>query len=321
MVSQIDTEFTRMFGCRYPLIGAPMFLVSNVPLVTAVSKAGGLGCFPSLNCRSTEEFEEWVEKIRAEIGDLPYGVNLILHKSNQERLATDLEVVLKNKIPLIISSLGDPTEMIKEAHKNGIKVFCDVINDKHAKKAVDAGADGLVVVGSGAGGHAGPLSPFAAIPWFKEQYKVPVVAAGAIASGKVMASALALGAEGVSVGTRFIASSEAAADQDYKEAVVKAEPGDIFLTPALSGVNASIIKTKETQEFYEWERSFRGKASLWFMSKLMKRGLKLKRKYSWKNVWSAGQSVGQVTSIESSQKIIEDFVLEYFETLKKLGPQ
>lgn len=311
----MSTEFSKMFNCKYPIIGAPMFLVSNVEMVSEISLAGGVGTFPSLNCRTTEELETWIGEIKEKVKGLPFGVNLILHKSN-ERYAEDKEIVLKHKVPLIISSLGNPTDLVKEARAIGTKVFCDVINMKHAKKAVSAGADGLIVVSSGAGGHAGPLSPFASIPWFKSEFSVPIIAAGAIASGHSMAAALALGADGVSVGTRFIASKEAQVEEGYKKAIVNSSPESIFMSRALSGVNASVMRTEHTENFYQWENSLKGKLSQWLMYKLMKKGLKLKKKYSWNNVWSAGQSVGEVHEVLSCREIVEKFNQD-FKTVKE----
>ncbi len=314
----MSTEFTKMLNCKYPIIGAPMFLVSNVDMVSEISLAGGVGTFPTLNCRSVEQLEEWIVEIKKRVGDLPFGVNLILHKSNT-RYEEDKALVLKHKVPFIISSLGDPTKLVKETREIGTKVFCDVINMKHAKKAVSAGADGLIVVSTGAGGHAGPLSPFASIPWFSKEFNIPIIAAGSIASGKTMAAALALGAQGVSVGTRFIASKEAQVEQGYKDAIVESSPESIFMSRALSGVNASVMRTKNTEDFYQWENSFKGKASQWIMYNLMKKGLKLKKKYSWNNVWSAGQSVGEVESVLNCREIVESFMSDFSEVKESLA--
>jgi len=317
-MEKLDTDFTKMMGCRYPIIAAPMFLVSNPEMVIETTLAGGVGTFPTLNCRSLYELEDWILRIKEKVGDLPWGVNLILHSSNK-RLKEDKEIVLKHKVPLIISSLGNPQELLKEARPQGTKVICDVINTKHAKKAVEAGVDGLIVVSAGAGGHAGPLSPFNSLPYFKKKFpETMIIAAGGISSGAHLLSARALGASAVSVGTRFIASDEAQVDYGYKSAIVKAGPEDIFMSKALSGVNASVLRTPESEEFYRWDNSWRGKLSQFIQLVFFKGGLKLKKKYSWNNVWSAGQSVGQVFEVLSCQKIIAHFLKEYSEVKGRL---
>jgi nitronate monooxygenase len=323
-MEKIETDFTKMMGCKYPIIAAPMFLVSNPEMVIQASLSGAVGTFPTLNCRTSEELDQWLGQIKEKVGDLPFGVNLILHKSNS-RLQEDKEIVFKHKVPLIISSLGNPQELINEARPLGIKVICDVINTKHAKKAVSVGVDGLIVVSVGAGGHAGTLSPFCSLPHFKKLFPdTMIIAAGGISSGEQLAASLALGASAVSCGTRFIASKEAKVEQGYKDAIVKSGPEDIFMSKALSGVNASVLKTKESEAFYNWDNSIRGKISQFITYKLMKSGLNLKKKYSWNNVWSAGQSVGEVEEVLSCKEIVSAFVSEYEKTrasLPELGNQ
>lgn len=318
-MEKMNTSFTEMLGCKYPIIAAPMFLVSNPEMVIETSLAGGVGTFPTLNCRTVEELDLWLVKIKAALGGLPFGVNLILHKSNT-RLEEDKKIVFRHKVPFIISSLGNPQALLSEARPLGIKVVCDVINTKHAKKAVAVGVDGLIVVSAGAGGHAGPLSPFCSLPFFKKLFPdTPIIAAGGISSGEQLAASLALGASAVSVGTRFIASSEAKVEQGYKDSIVSSGPEDLFMSKALSGVNASILKTKESEAFYNWDNSFKGKVSQYITYKFMKSGLKLKRKYSWSNVWSAGQSVGEVKEVLTCKEIINKFLLEFKETKVKLA--
>jgi len=317
-MENLDTDFTKMMGCEYPIIAAPMFLVSNPEMVIETSLAGGVGTFPTLNCRSLYELEDWILRIKDKVGDRPWGVNLILHKSNK-RLEEDKKIVLKHKVPLIISSLGNPQDLLKEARPLGTKVICDVINIKHAKKAVEAGVDGLIVVSAGAGGHAGPLSPFNSLPYFKKSFPdTMIIAAGGISSGAQLLSARALGASAVSVGTRFIASKEAEVVEGYKSAIVRSGPEDIFMSKALSGVNASVLRTPESEDFYQWNKSWKGKFSQMLQLLFFKGGLKLKKKYSWNNVWSAGQSVGQVQQVLSCKEIVTSFIEDYHETKKSL---
>ncbi|MCH2535690.1 MAG: nitronate monooxygenase, partial [Bdellovibrionales bacterium] len=209
----IQTEFTKMMGIDYPIIGAPMFLVSNEDMVVEVSEAGGIGSFPALNYRPPEHYHEILKRIKKRTKK-PIGVNIIVNKGNK-RQDLDLKYALDEGVDLFITSLGNPKEVIKQAHSNGAKVICDVTNLEHALKVQDMGADGVVAVSSGAGGHAGPTSPFVLVPWLKQKLSIPVVAAGGVADGRTMASALCLGASAVHVGTRFIASTEAQVGQDY----------------------------------------------------------------------------------------------------------
>ncbi len=324
--SSIATSFTKMMKVRYPIIGAPMFLVSNADMVVAISEAGGVGTFPSLNYRPEEKFREALVEIKARTKK-PIGINLIVNKSNT-RASADLKTALDLGVELFITSLGSPKEVIELAHKNGAKVICDVINLEHAKKVQDLGADGVIAVGAGAGGHAGPISPIVLVSWLKRKLEIPVIAAGGIADGATMASMLVLGASAVSIGTRFIASTEARIDQSYKDAVVQASPEDIVMTSRISGTPAAVIRTPYVEKM--------GLDLPWYLNFL--KNQKLTKKYvvplihllgskaleeaatgpTWKTVWSAGQSVGLIEEILPCQKIIENIVSEYHECVKNL---
>jgi nitronate monooxygenase len=251
-------------------------------------------------------------------------VNIIVNKSNT-RQHDDLKLALDAGVNLFITSLGSPKQVIIDAHKNGAKVVCDVTNLEHAKKVQDMGADGVIAVSAGAGGHAGPISPLVLIPWLQKELKIPVIAAGGIADGRSMAAAIVLGASAVSVGTRFIASTEAGVEQSYKDAVVKSSPEDIVMTTRVSGTPAAVINTPYVQKM--------GLDLPWYL-KILK-NQKLTKKYvvplihwmgmkqleqaaagpTWKTVWSAGQSVGLVNEILSCQDIMEKLVREYNEAL------
>lgn len=325
-MKKIETEFTRMMGLDLPLIVAPMFLVSNEDLVANSSIAGAIGTFPALNYRPIENYEKALKAIRVRTNK-PIGVNIIVNKSNT-RQDQDLKIALDHGVNLFITSLGNPKEVIRQAQKNGAKVFCDVTNLDHALKVQDLGADGVIAVASGAGGHAGPISPLVLVPWLKEKLKIPVVLAGGVANGRQMAAALALGASAVSVGTRFIASSEAKVDQAYKDAILKATPEDIIMTTKVSGTPAAVIRTPYTEKW--------GTEMSWAMKKLkenpttkkwmvplihwmgMQKLEKAAQGASWKTVWSAGQSVGLVHEILDSRQIIQQFAAEYFETVNQL---
>ncbi|WP_374030145.1 NAD(P)H-dependent flavin oxidoreductase [Bdellovibrio bacteriovorus] len=233
MLKKIKTPFSEMMNVDFPIIAAPMFLVSNTDIVVEASESGGIGTFPALNYRPIEKYEEALKIIKSRTKK-PVGVNIIVNKSNA-RQEQDLKIALDHGVDLFITSLGSPKKVIEEAHKNGAKVLCDVTNLEHAVKVQDMGADGVIAVGTGAGGHAGPISPLVLIPWLKTRLQIPIIAAGGISHGSIISACLALGASGVSVGTRFIASQEAQVDQAYKDAIVSSTPEDIVMTTRVSG--------------------------------------------------------------------------------------
>ena len=238
----LQTAFTKLTGARYPIIAGPMFLVSDETLVIAASRAGIVGGYPSLNWRTNEQFQNATRTIKKELGDLPFAVNLIVNKSNL-RAPADLKTCLDEGVPMFVTSLGSPKQVIAEAKRNGAKVFCDVTTLDYAKKVQDLGADGVIAVSSGAGGHAGPISPLVLIPYLQKYLSIPVVAAGGIATGRQLASTLALGAAAVQIGTRFIASTECKVEESYKKAILDADPEDVVLTSQLTGTPASVIRT------------------------------------------------------------------------------
>ncbi len=318
---KIETAFTKMFNIELPLIAAPMFLVSNEALVCEASEAGAMGAFPALNYRPIEKYREALRSIRARTKK-PIGVNIIVNKSNT-RQGEDLKWALDAGVDLFITSLGSPKEVIQLAHKNGAKVVCDVTSLEHALKVQDLGADGVIAVSQGAGGHAGPISPLVLIPWLKRELDILVIAAGGIADGASMAACLALGADAVSVGTRFIASVEAGVDQAYKQAIVDSSPEDIVLTTRVSGTPAAVIRTPYIDKVgteLPWamrmlKENRYGKKYMvplihWLGMKALEEAA---QKPTWKTVWSAGQSVGAVQEILSVREIIEKMVREYEE--------
>lgn len=325
----IETEFTRSFGIKYPIIGAPMFLVSNEELVSEVSNAGGLGSFPALNYRPIENYVKALKKMK-ELTQKPIGVNIIVNKSNT-RQNDDLKLALDVGVELFITSLGNPKEVIRQAHSQGAKVYCDVTNLEHAKKVQDLGADGVIAVSSGAGGHAGPISPMVLIPWLKSELKIPVVAAGGITNGANLLAALALGADAVHVGTRFIASTEAKVNQDYKDAIVRSTPEDILLTTRVSGTPASVIRTEYIDKVgtdlplalkilkqQKWAKNYIVPLIHYLGSKALENAAD---KPTWKTVWSAGQGVGLIHDILPAKQIVENMVHGYYDALKNLPSQ
>lgn len=321
----ITTEFTRLFNIKYPIIGAPMFLVSNVDMVVAISEAGGLGTFPALNFRPIETYAGALKKIKARTSN-PIGVNIIVNKGNP-RQNEDLKYALEAGVEFFITSLGNPKTVIEEAHKNGAKVFCDVTNLSHAKKVQDLGADGVIAVAAGAGGHAGPISPLVLIPWLKNELSIPIVLAGGVAGGAGLAAALALGACAVSVGTRFIASHEAAVDSAYKHAILRANPEDIVMTAKISGTPASVINN----DYVRGLESADGRPSIaseldvnsptTSSSNTNQAPHSAAQKPSWKTVWSAGQDVGLINELLTCREIVEQMVREYHNRLAKMSAQ
>lgn len=325
-MQKIETPFTKLMKIQFPIIAAPMFLVSNEDMVVEASEAGAIGAFPALNFRPLEKYAEALKVIRART-QKPICVNIIVNKSNL-RQEQDLKIALDNGVEMFITSLGSPKTVIAEAHKGGAKVFCDVTNLEHARKVQDLGADGVIAVGQGAGGHAGPISPLVLIPWLKRELKIPVIAAGAVAHGSAMAACLALGADAVSVGTRFIASREAGVDSAYKNAVVQATAEDIVLTTRVSGTPASVIRTPYIEKQGTdlplilrllKENPVTKKYAVPLIHYLGMKALEeAANKPTWKNVWCAGQSVGLVDEILSVREIIEKLVSEYESAVRGL---
>ncbi len=326
MQTAITTEFTKLMNIKYPIIGAPMFLVSNVDMVVATSEAGGIGTFPALNFRPIEEYKKALKLIKSRT-QKPIGVNIIVNKSNT-RAKDDIKHALDAGVNMFITSLGNPAEVIKEAHKIGSKVFCDVTNLEHGKKVQDLGADGVIAVASGAGGHAGPITPLVLVPWLRSELTIPVVLAGGVADGRTMASAIALGACAVSVGTRFIASTEATVDQGYKQAILDSTPEDIVMTTRVSGTPAAVINTPYVQKMgtdLHWALKILKDNPLtkkYVVPLIHLMGMKSLEKAAlnptWRTVWCAGQTVGLVDEILSCREIVEKLVREYGETLAEL---
>ena len=330
---QIKNKFTELLQIQFPLIMAPMFLVSNEEMMETAMNSGVMGVFPSLNFRKEDEFENLLEKLNA-LKSLPaingnYGVNLIVQKTNPlyER---HLNLCIEKKVPFYITSLGNPKEVIDKAHSYGAKVFCDVTNIEHAKKSYDLGCDGFIAVGQGAGGHAGPYPLQILVPSLHKHFPgTPVIAAGGIASGEGILSMMAIGAAGVSVGTRFIASTEANVNAAYKNAIVEAKMEDIVMTTKISGTPCNIINTPYAQEigltqnWFEKLLSANKITKKYFKMLVQLRGMKKLeqsvKKANYTTLWSAGQSVELIHDIIPCKEIIERLKKETFEAYKNLG--
>lgn len=322
----IETEFTKLMGCDFPIIAAPMFLVSNEAMVVEASNHGGIGAAPSLNWRTSEQFAEALEKIRGGT-NRPYAINLIVNKSNL-RFEQDLEVIKQHKVPMVITSLGNPQKVIDVVHSYGGKVFCDVTDLKYALKVQEQGADGVIAVSAGAGGHAGGISPLVLIPYLKEKLHIPVVAAGGIATGRQILAARALGADAVQIGTLFIATTEAAVAQDYKDAILKSEPEDIVMTRRISGTPAAVINTPYIQKVgldlspvEKFLRRYPLTAKYVKLYRYIRGTRSLEEsagKTTWKSVWSAGQGVGLIHEIKPTAEVVRRLVKEYWDARNAL---
>jgi nitronate monooxygenase len=319
----IKTAFSTMMGCDYPIIAAPMFLVSNEAIVCAASNAGGIGAAPSLNWRTSTQFEQAIEKIKSETGK-PFAINLIVNKTNP-RVEEDLAVIARYKVPMVITSLGNPQKVIETVHEYGGKVFCDVTDLKYAQKVQAQGADGVIAVTSGAGGHAGGISPIVLLPYLRENLNIPIIAAGGIATGRQMLAALILGADGVQVGTRFINSTEAAVAQEYKQAIIDAAPEDIVMTSRISGTPASVINTPFIQKiglhlspFEQFLRKHKWSAKYAKAFRYLQGSRALDtsvNSVTWKTVWSAGQGVGLIHDVKPTAEIMQNLVNDYWDSL------
>ncbi|MBL4635344.1 MAG: nitronate monooxygenase [Kofleriaceae bacterium] len=297
-MSSFSTPLSRRLGLRYPIVAAPMFLISSKEMLLACAEAGILGCMPSINARTSEALKSDLQWLRSKT-EKPFGINFTIGLSDPERLKIDVALCMEYKVPVLITSYGDPTPIVKAAHTQDMTVFHDVINLRHAKKAEAAGVDGIIGVSQGAGGHAGQVNPYVFIPYLKAQLKTPIIAAGCISGGEQVAAAFCLGAELAYMGTRFIAATECAASDGYKQCVVDSSHDDVVYTNQVSGIHANFLKKTIPDE----TSPTRGEESA-------------KR---WKDIWSAGQGVTQITAVKSIEQIVDDIAREYHDTLKRLG--
>lgn len=321
-----------MLEIQFPIFMAPMFLVSNKEMMRAAMMSGIMGVFPSLNHRNEGELEDFLDELNKiksgeNIGG-NYGVNLIVQQTNP-LYEKHLKICVKKQVPFYITSLGNPKEVIEKAHAYGARVFCDVTNIEHARKCHSHGCDGFIAVGQGAGGHAGPYSLQVLIPSLHKHFPdTPVIAAGGIATGAGILSMLALEAAGVSIGTRFIASTEAKVNEAYKDAIVQSKMEDIVMTTKISGTLCNIINTpyaKEigyTQNWLEKLLSGNKVTKKYFKMLVQIRGMKRLEKSikpaNYSTLWSAGQSVELITEIKSCMEIIESLKQETFDAFQKL---
>jgi len=297
---------TDLTSLRLPALAAPMFLVSNPDLVVACCKAGIVGSFPAPNLRTSEALGVWMAEIRARLapGDAPWAVNLVTHSTNP-RLAGDLAQVAEHRPPVVITALGSPKPVLATVHGYGGLVFADVTSVALAKKAADAGADGLVLVCSGAGGHTGDLSPMVFVERVRRFFGGHIVLAGAINSGEAILAAQALGADFAYLGTAFLAAAENMAAPEYRQMCVESDAGDLMVTRAFTGARASMLKPSILAKGLD-------PAELEFkVAKMNFTGRKDEAVKPWSGIWAAGQGVGRIERVEPAAAIIERLVQEY----------
>jgi nitronate monooxygenase len=305
-----------------PVIGAPLFIVSGPELVIAQCKAGIVGSFPALNARPAEMLDTWITRIKTELDAFeqesgrkaaPFAVNQIVHASN-DRLGRDVDVCVKHKVPIIITSLRAPAEVVKRTHDYGGVVFHDVINIRHAKKAAEEGVDGLILVCAGAGGHAGTLSPFALVPEVRAWYDKTILVSGSIANGGSVLAVQAMGADLAYLGTRFIATPEANADPRYKQMLVDTMAQDIVYSNLFTGVHGNYLGPSinaaglDPATLPQADKSKMNVGS----------GGNMEKK-AWKDIWGAGQGVGQIHDVLPVADVVSKLKREYDEAKRALA--
>lgn len=297
-------------GLRLPVVAAPMFLVSNPALVTALCGSGVIGSFPALNARPQEEVSNWLAQIEAARDAAqaegrpfaPHAVNIILRKTNA-RMEADIQTCIDHKVPILITSMSAPDKVTPRIHAYGGLVFHDVTTVHHARRAIRAGVDGLILVCAGAGGHGGPLNPLAFLAEVRSFWDGPIILAGALTNGSQILAAELLGADLCYIGTRFIATAESAAIDPYKEMLVQAGAGDIVYTPYFSGTPANYLGPSITRAGLDLDEIRRPAEGI--------TGTPGERHLRWKDIWGAGQGVGQISDAPPAAELVERMVEEY----------
>ena len=305
---------------KFPVIASPLFIISNPKLVIAQCKAGVVGSMPALNARPAEQLEEWLIEITETLAAYnranpdkpaaPFAINQIVHKSN-DRLEHDMAMCVKYKVPIIITSLGAREDVNAAAHSYGGVVLHDIINNKFAKKAIEKGADGLVAVAAGAGGHAGVKSPFALIQEIREWFDGPIALSGAIANGGAILSAQAMGADFAYIGSAFIATEEARAAEEYKQAIVEASSDDIVYSNLFTGVHGNYLAPSIRNAGLDPENLPESDAS--------KMNFGGDAKKAWKDIWGCGQGIGAVKAVLPTADLVARLQREYEEARARLN--
>lgn len=298
-----------------PLIGSPMFIISQPELVIAQCRAGIVGAFPSLNARPSGTFEAWLQQLGAELTDqdAPFAVNLIVHRTNA-RLEEDLALCVKYKVPIVITSLGAQEKVNEAIHSYGGIVLHDVINNVFARKAIEKGADGLIAVAAGAGGHAGTTSPFALVQEIREWFDGPLALSGSIAHGRSILAAQAMGADFAYIGSAFIATDEARAAEAYKQMIVDSSSADVVYSSKFTGVHGNYLRGSIVNAGLDPENLGEGDPSeMTFGS-----DRDAKRAKAWKDIWGSGQGIGAVKQVLPAAELVARLKAEYAEARRAL---
>lgn len=314
MITQIKENLS------LPIVAAPMFLISGPKLVTECCRNGIIGTFPALNQRTSEGFEEWLIEIKEDLDKhaqetgkpaAPYGVNLIVHQTNP-RLQADLELCIKHKVPIIITSLGAVSDLVDAVHSYGGLVFHDITNRRHAEKAKEAGVDGLILVSAGAGGHAGTVNPMSLVAEIKSFFDGVILLSGCISNGRDVASALQMGADFAYMGTRFINVEESKADEGYQNMIIQSNTSDIVYTAAVSGVPANFLRLSLEAMGITKE--------MWNLKKKINFGEELDaakaEAKAWKTIWSAGHGVTSIKDVLPVKELLQNLKSEFREAIE-----
>lgn len=308
---------------RLPAVGSPLFIISNPDLVIAQCRAGIVGSFPALNARPREQLDDWLSQIREALDahdrahpdrpSAPFAVNQIVHKSN-DRLEHDLALCVKHRVPIVITSLGARPEVNEAVHSYGGIVLHDIINNRFARKAIEKGADGLIAVAAGAGGHAGTQSPFALVQEIREWFDGPLLLSGAIANGAAVLAAQAMGADLAYIGSAFIATHEARASEAYKAALVASTAEDIIYTNLFTGVHGNYLRASVVGAGLDPDNLPQSDPSA--MNFGSDRPVK-----AWKDIWGSGQGIAAVKSVVGAGELVERLIREYQAAWRRLQGQ
>tara|TARA_R110000850_G_scaffold158268_1_gene282414 strand:+ start:80 stop:1027 length:948 start_codon:yes stop_codon:yes gene_type:complete len=295
-----------------PVMAGPMFIASTADLVIAQCNAGIIGSMPALNPRTTEALDQDIARIRENVGDMPYAINLVAHSTNS-RLQADLDVVMKHKIPIVVLALAANPDLVRQLQANGSLVFQDVIKNRHAQKCAEMGVDGIIAVGAGAGGHTGNISPFALVQEIREWWEGLLILSGCIANGRSVLAAEALGADLAYIGSPFLASAEADTQEDFKRMIVEGTADDIVTTNCFTGVDANFLKPSLLQHGLDPANLARSEG----------KGINIDgggdNAKAWKEIWSAGQGIGAVKRSEPAGEYIDWLVKDYAQARSKMN--
>jgi nitronate monooxygenase len=297
---------------RIPVMAGPMFIASTAELVIAQCKAGIIGSMPALNPRSTADLDADIARIREGVGDKPYAINLVAHKTNS-RLDADLEVVTRHKVPIVVLALAANPDLVKALQANGSLVFQDVVKNRHAQKCAEMGVDGIIAVGAGAGGHTGDLSPFALIAEIREWWDGLLILSGCIANGRAVLAAEVLGADLAYIGSPFLASDEANTQPGFKEMIVEGTAADIITTKCFTGVDANFLRPSIAENGLDPNNLTRAEGSA---INIDGGGDNAK---AWKEIWSAGQGIGAVKRAEPAGDYIDRLAADYAAARAAMG--